>query len=59
MALEHEQIKKLILEHTARVCVSKESARASLIAEGFYTEDGELTERYGGPSHTEPQEKTL
>jgi hypothetical protein len=41
-------IKKLIKQHTKTVTANKETARQSLIKEGFYTSDGKLTERYGG-----------
>jgi hypothetical protein len=43
-------IKSLIKDHTARVTVSKEAARASLIASGIYTKSGELHPSLGGPS---------
>ncbi|MDR3228736.1 MAG: hypothetical protein LBT53_04920 [Puniceicoccales bacterium] len=32
-----------------RVCSTPEQSRAYLIRAGFITEDGQLTERYGGP----------
>jgi hypothetical protein len=41
-------IKKLIKQHTKTVTADKETARQSLIKEGFYTSEGKLTERYGG-----------
>ena len=51
-----EARRKAILEfiekHTKSVTVSKETARESLIKEGFYTKDGKLTERYGGHKKT-------
>lgn len=46
----NETIKKMIRDHTERVTVSPEAARASLIADGVYTEAGELRPEYGGPS---------
>lgn len=46
---ERERIKKLLRDHTKRVCQSPETARRSLIDSGIYTEDGELAPEYGGP----------
>ena len=45
---QREAIKKMIEQHTKTVTANKETARASLINEGFYTKDGKLTEQYGG-----------
>lgn len=42
-------IKKLIKDYTAKITVSKEAAREALIAEGIYTENGDLAPEYGGP----------
>ena len=42
-------IKKMIAQHTKEVTTSKEAARDSLIKEGVYTRDGNLTPSYGGP----------
>ncbi|WP_029005941.1 hypothetical protein [Azorhizobium doebereinerae] len=42
-------IKKLIKDYTDKITVSKEAARAALIAEGIYTESGDLRPEYGGP----------
>jgi hypothetical protein len=47
-----EKLQKLlkgIEEYTKRATVSPEVARATLIREGIYTEDGELAEEFGGP----------
>ena len=41
-------IKQMIETHTKTVTVNKETARDSLIKEGFYTKDGRLAEQYGG-----------
>jgi hypothetical protein len=41
-------IKKMIEEHTKSVTADRKTARDSLISEGFYTKDGNLTEQYGG-----------
>jgi hypothetical protein len=41
-------IRKMIDQHTKTVTANKEKARSSLIREGFYTADGQLTEKYGG-----------
>jgi hypothetical protein len=41
-------IKKMIEQHTKTVTTDKQTARDSLIKEGFYTKDGNLTEQYGG-----------
>lgn len=43
-------IKALIADHTRRVTVSKDVARASLIASGLYTKSGELHPSLGGPA---------
>ncbi|MFM9852683.1 MAG: hypothetical protein ACKVOJ_07770 [Sphingomonadaceae bacterium] len=43
-------IKSLIAAHTRRITVSKETARASLIASGLYTEAGDLHASLGGPA---------
>lgn len=43
------KIKRLIEKHTAANTVSRDVARRTLIAEGIYTEDGELAAEYGGP----------
>jgi len=45
---QRDAIKKMIDKHTKDVTESKEKARQSLIKEGFYTSDGNLTEQYGG-----------
>jgi hypothetical protein len=47
---QREAIKKLIEEHTRNVTTSRRVARESLISEGFYTPDGQLTVQYGGRS---------
>jgi hypothetical protein len=43
-------IRQMIETHTKTVTVDKQTARDSLIKEGFYTKDGKLTEQYGGGS---------
>ncbi|MBV8977977.1 MAG: hypothetical protein JO261_00160 [Alphaproteobacteria bacterium] len=45
-------IKKMIEKHTKSVTVSRKKARESLIKEGFYTAEGNLTEEYGGEEKT-------
>lgn len=44
----NEKILKAIRVVTKEATQSKESARAALIAEGVYRQDGSLTEAYGG-----------
>lgn len=41
-------LKKIIERHTKKVTATKKAARDSLVKEGFYTEEGKLTEEYGG-----------
>jgi hypothetical protein len=41
-------IKKMMVAHSKKVLVSKEAARANLIAMGIYTESGALHPDYGG-----------
>ena len=48
MSERTEKIKRLIRDHTKAATVSRETARASLIADGFYTADGKLKPEYGG-----------
>ena len=51
--MTHEQRNARILDlmkaYTLKNTASREIARASLIAEGIYTADGELAPEYGGP----------
>lgn len=47
-AQRRNAIKKLISEHTAAKTVSKKIARQTLIAEGIYTQKGELRAAFGG-----------
>ncbi len=42
-------IKAMIKTYTDRITVSKEAARAALIAEGIYTKKGVLRREFGGP----------
>jgi hypothetical protein len=42
-------IKQLIRDYTKEHTRSPEAARAALIREGIYTEDGELKPEFGGP----------
>jgi hypothetical protein len=42
-------IKQLIRDYTKQHTRSPEAARAALIREGIYTEDGELRPEFGGP----------
>jgi hypothetical protein len=44
----NEAIKKAITEYSKKALVSKETARASLIASGIYNESGKLNPEYGG-----------
>jgi len=41
-------IKKMIEDHTKAATTDQQTARDSLIQEGFYTKEGNLTEQYGG-----------
>lgn len=42
-------ILKALAEQTKRNTVSRETARAALIAEGIYTKEGQLRPKFGGP----------
>jgi hypothetical protein len=44
------RIMEVIRRNTAEALASPETARRRLIDGGFYTEDGQLTEQYGGPA---------
>lgn len=51
-AMSEAQYAAIRAELRARVTEAKRdpaAAKARLVREGFYTEAGELTERYGGP----------
>lgn len=43
-------IKEMIQRRTAEAVQSRETARQTLIKEGVYTRNGELTPAYGGKS---------
>ncbi len=45
----HRKIREAIAEYTKEATASPAIARATLISEGIYTEDGELAEEFGGP----------
>lgn len=51
------EIRKLLQSHTKEVTVSKETARAYLIKEGFYTPSGKLAPQYGGAKPQKPNRK--
>jgi hypothetical protein len=42
-------IKAMMQRHTAKVTVDAETALNSLVADGVYTPEGELTPQFGGP----------
>lgn len=42
-------IKAMMERHTAKVTVDRQTAINSLVADGVYTPDGELTPQFGGP----------
>jgi len=46
---EFEAFKLLVERHTRENTRTPELARASLVREGYITEDGDLTPQYGGP----------
>ncbi len=43
-------IKKLIRDYTAKNTKSPQAARAALIKEGIYTQEGKLMPEFGGPA---------
>lgn len=45
----HAALLAYIEEYTAANTATKADARATLIREGIYTEDGELEPEFGGP----------
>lgn len=51
------EIRKLLESHTKEVTASKETARAYLIKEGFYTSAGKLAPKYGGTKPQKPNRK--
>jgi len=46
---QREAIKAMMKRHTAKVTVDAETAFKSLVADGVYTPDGDLTPQFGGP----------
>lgn len=44
-----DAIAKLIEKHTRKATKSKAIARKTLIKEGIYTKDGQISEEFGGP----------
>jgi hypothetical protein len=51
-AERNARILKAIREYTEENMATPELARATLIREGFYTEDGKLRPEYGGEIET-------
>lgn len=45
----HATVRALIVRRTAEITRTRGTARRYLIDAGFHTEDGNLSERYGGP----------
>lgn len=45
---KREAVRKLIARHTRLTTVDKETARASLVRDGIYTQDGRLAPEYRG-----------
>jgi hypothetical protein len=58
-AERREALVAFIQQRTAANTTSKEVARQSLIARGFYTEDGQLALRYGGKPKTAKKAKKI
>lgn len=48
-------IEELIATYTKTHGATKQSARAALIREGLYTEDGELSPEFGGKDNRAPK----
>jgi hypothetical protein len=48
-------IKAMMERHTAKVTVDRQTAINSLVADGVYTPEGELTPQFGGPEKKSPQ----
>jgi hypothetical protein len=49
-----ERILKAMEDYTKKATVSPETARATLVREGIYLEDGSLSPRYGGEPKAAP-----
>ena len=50
---QRANIREMLRRRTEEACRSPATALARLISEGFYTEGGELTPQYGGPTLAE------
>jgi hypothetical protein len=57
MTDRHKAIMALIALQTAKATVDQETARQTLIDEGIYDKDGNLTPEYGGPQEIDLSEK--
>jgi len=53
--VQRAAIKEMINRHTQTATADRQTARDSLIREGFYTADGKLAEQYGGEKSLTPK----